>query len=248
MDVLDFSAAILADALAVAVVAASLFRGLFRKYFNLNLYVMTLCAVDALRWVILHSYGLKSTEYFFAFFLGDALLAITAYLMILGFFDTLFRDTSLRPQIRLALFVFFLLVAGMSYVFISNTVDHFYSRLIVEFQQNMYFAQVVLTALLWVALAHLRVSGRQLNLLIAGLGMPAAALAAGYALQNLLPRELNLTLSELTRRFSTLATLAMLGLWCYALIKVPAGTAVPAPAPAQSGKLEPALAEAVSES
>ena len=238
--VLDYALTIFGYALASAIVAASVVRGYLRRYFYLNLYVVALCAFDALRYAFLRAYGFRSPQYFYAYFLTDAISVILAYLLILGFFDILFRNSPLRAQVRVALFLFFALVAGTSYIFISHSVSHFYSRLVVEFQQNMYFAALVLTVLLLVSLAHLRVRDRQLGLLITGLGIFAPAPAGGYALQNLLPRDLFEALSELTRRVPALATLAMLSLWCYALVQVPTEAGTPAQAPA----LEPAKAAA----
>ncbi len=234
MSVLGWSLAVLVDVLALLTLAAGVRSGCARRYGYLSLYLVGLFACDALRYAFLLRYGFSSLQYFYAFYLSDAFLAILAYRLILGFFDSLFRGTPLRRQVRLALMLFFLLIAGMSYVFISHSVQYFYSRLVVEFQQNLYFAEVVLTALLWVSLVHLRIGDRQLRLLITGMGVHAAALAGGYALQNLLPREVLL----LTRKLSPLATAGMLGLWWYTLARVPAA------APAEAPAAEPRLAEA----
>ncbi len=131
--VLDYVLQILVYAVAAAVVAAGVRRRCSRRYLYLNLYVLALCGFDALRWGFLRAYGFSSPQYSYAYFLTDAVLAVLAYLLILEFFDILFHDSPLRMPVRLALFFFFLLVAGMSYVFISNSVSHFYSRLVMEF-------------------------------------------------------------------------------------------------------------------
>ncbi len=225
---------------AAGVLGGSLRRACFRRYFFLNLYVMAVCACDALRWVFLRTYGFSSPQFSYAYYLSDAVLAILAYILILKFFDILFRNSPLRVTIRLALFFFFLLLAGMSYIFVSHSVSHFYSRLVMEFQQNMYFAMLVLAALLWVSLAHLQLGDRQLNLLITGVGIHASLLAGVFALASLLPKELYLALAPIVQRSSPLATITMFSLWSYAFLRVPAEVTTPAPEPT----LEPLLAQA----
>lgn len=250
VDILDSALAIIVYALALANVALGAARGCVRRYLYVNLYLLALLAADALRHVSRRAYGFTSLEYFYVYYLSDALLAVFTYLLILGFFDILFRDSPLRVQVRLALLIFFGLVAGMSYVFVSHSVSHFYSRLLVEFQQNMYFAGLLLTVLLWVSLLHLRIADRQLSLLITGVGILVATQASGYALQNLLPRELFLALSGATRHIPPLATVAMLGVWCYAFVQAPEKAARAAEAGkttgdlAHSAELKPALSEA----
>ncbi len=240
LNVVDYVLQVLVYSAAASVLVGGLRRRCLLRYFYLNLYVVAVCGCDVLRWAFLGTYGFSSPQYSYAYYLSDAVLAILAYVLILEFFDILFRNSPLRVTVRLALFFFFLLVAGMSYVFVSHSVSHFYSHLVMEFQQNMYFAMVMLAALLWISLAHLRLGDRQLNVLIAGVGIHASSLASGNALANLLPKELYLALVPVMQRLSPLATLTMFSLWSYAFLRVPAEVTVPAPTPV----LEPQLAEA----
>ncbi len=228
VDVLDYALAIGVHVLALSIIAASVWQQCVRRYLYLNLYAIGLLVLDGVRYIFLQRYGFTSKQYFLAFYGTDVVLVVLLYLLILSIFDMVFRDSPLRAQIRGALFGFLGLVAGMSYVFISNSVSHFYSHLLVEFQQNMYFASVVLTVLLCVSLAHLRVEDPQLGMLIAGLGVLAATQGGTYALQNLLSKDLFLKLSEFTRRMPAVSTMVMLGLWCYALVKVPVSLRAPA--------------------
>lgn len=240
VNVVDYILQVLVYGTAACVLVGSLRQRCLRRYFYLNLYVVALCGCDALRWAFLRAYGFSSPQYSYAYYLSDAVLAILAYVLILEFFDILFRNSPLRITVRLALFFFFLLVAGMSYVFISKSVSHFYSRLVMEFQQNMYFSMVVLAALLWISLAHLRLGDRQLALLITAVGIHASSLASGFALTNLLPANFFSAVIPLMQRLPALATITMFSLWSYALLRVPAEVTVRAPTPV----LEPQLAEA----
>ncbi len=218
--VLDTIFGLLISALATGVVAVSIWRGCVRKYFFVNLSVAVMLLCDALRYFALYKYGFSSKQYFMVFYLSDAMLVTAMYLVILSFFDVIFGDTPLRSQVRWALAFFTLLVGVVSYSMLSRTLPHFYSRLVVEFLQNMYFAAVLLAVLLWISLNHLRVHDMQMGLLISGLGLALSIQAAGYALQNLLPRDMFETFGFLMRRVPAVATVVKCGLWCYALAAV----------------------------
>lgn len=215
--VLDTILAAICWALEFGVLAASIRGKSVRRYFFVNLYVGAMLFCGGMRCVALGTYGFQSPQYFYSFYLTDALLVTTAYLLILSFFEIIFKYSNLRTQIRLALLFFIVLVGIVSDVTISRSLSHFYSRLLVEFLQNMYFAAVILTVLLWISVRYLRVNDRQMGLLIAGLGLCFSTQAAGYALQNLLSRELFEGLRFFLLRVPVLATIAELGLWCYAL-------------------------------
>ena len=223
--------------LALGVVGVSLHRHSFRRYSYLNLYAIALLVVDLQRYAVLYAYGFNSKQYFWAFYLSDALLNVLLYLLILSFFDVVFRESPLRATVRLSLLGAFALLSFISYLSISSTVKHFYSRLTIEFQQNMYFASVVLAVLLCMSLAHLRVQNPQLSMLIGGLVVYATLQAASYALQNIM---LAKVLTEVVRLMSSISTAVMLGIWCYSLAKLP----ITAPAPEKRGEpvLQPAWA------
>jgi len=215
--VLDLAFSVIVAALALSVLILSILNGCFRRYFFVNLCVAVMLLCDGLRYATLYRYGYRSIEYFCCFYLTDALLVTVTYLLILSFFEVIFGDMFLRRYVRLTLLFLILLVGLMSNAMISRTLPHSYSRLVVEFLQNMYFAAVILTVLLWISLSYLGVEDRRTALLVAGLGVFASAEAANYAVQNLLPKNMFLALGPLLGKVHTLATIAKLGLWCYAL-------------------------------
>lgn len=239
VSVLDVVLAIGGHLLALGVVGVSLYRHSFRRYLYLNLYAIALLVVDLLRYVVLNAYGFKSMYYFWAFYLSDALLSVLLYLLILSFFDVVFSESSLRETVRISLLGAFALLSFISYISISSSVKQFYSRLTIEFQQNMYFASVVLAVLLCMSLAYLRVRNPQLSMLIGGLGVLATLQAASYALQNII---LAKSFGEVVRLMSAISTAAMLGIWCYALAKLP--TTSPATAKHAQPTLQPAWSAA----
>lgn len=213
---------------ALALILICLWRKCARRHRFVVLYAVVMLLTDGLRYVAYARYGFQSYNYFYAFYLTDALLVLATYLLILSFFDVIFGDTPLHSQVRLALFFFILLVGLVSQVMIARNLSHFYSRLLVEFLQNMYFAAVILTVLLWASFNHLRISDRVLGLLIAGLGITLSAQAANYAFANLLSRDMFEALRPVLMRIPVAATLLKMGLWCYAVSGLPAPVASPA--------------------
>lgn len=215
--VLDSILALIGTALAVGVLATSAALGCLRRLFFVNLYAAVVLLSDGARYFTLHYYGFRSYQYFYIFYITDALLVTATYLLILSFFETIFGKSSLRTVVRWALLFFVILVALVSNAMISRSLPHFHSRLLVEFLQNMYFAAVILTVLLWISLNYLRVDDRQIALLVAGLGLSLSLQAANYAMQNLLSRQILETLHPLVLRVPPLAMITKLGLWCYAI-------------------------------
>jgi hypothetical protein len=248
----DLAILFVGDSLALAFVAICVWKSVFRRYLYLNLYSTSLLACSAVRQLVLHAYGRSSPTYFFTYFLSDLLLAVALYMAILSVFDIILRDSPLRNKARTAFASCFAIVAAISYFAISNSISHIYSHYIIALQQNMYFASVVLTILLCITLAHLRVEDPQLRVLVYALGVFGGMQAGGYALQNLLPKESFDAWWVVIRRILPLSTHVLLALWCSALVRVPALSRVFAPSEGFSGTdtfhggqaLQPALVRA----
>ncbi|GEM_PF-5779558 len=213
------------QALAWGFVGLALFKGTFRRYKYLCIYTGSMIACDILREACLRAYGWRSQEYFFTYFGLDVLLVVLRYLATISIFEIILSESPFRTQARMAFLTLVGLVVAVSYWFTSNLVISretlFLKRLIVEVQQNMYFASVVLTLMLCVTLAYLRVKEPQLRALVGGLGMSAAMQAASWAVQSLVPKNQFDALWSVVRYISPVATLAMLAIWCYALTMLP---------------------------
>jgi hypothetical protein len=219
---------IVVEGLALALLIVSIARKCFRRFFFVNLYAAVVLLSDGARYFALKQFGYSSPEYFYSFYITDAALVTSTYLIILSFYEVIFGKTSLRREVRLALTFFVILVAGISYVMISGMTPagnplRFYSHLLVEFVQNMYFAAVILTVLVWISVLYLRVEDTQLRMLIAGLGISLSVQAAYYAFQNLLPQDLFQRLQQagVLRYVSQFAAIAKFGLWCVAVSGLP---------------------------
>ncbi len=208
--------AIVSIALSLAGVVVCLVRGDFFRYFFLNAYLLTCVLFTGGCLYLISSEGYDSTAYFYFYYLVDAIVTVVAYLAIASLFDQLFRKSVFRSYVRLTLFFFFVLVIGISGLFISRSVENFYSGFVIELEQNMYFVGVVLTFLLWMSMSYLGAQNRRFVLLVAGMGIVFAAHAANYAIRFLFP-----SLSALTLVVPPLAYNFMAGLWLYTFLRVP---------------------------
>jgi len=237
MSTIDLLNVVVCDLLALSFLVICIWKGMARRYIYLNLHSASLLISSGVRFLVRSSYGFQSTKYFYTFYISDLVLTVLLYMVILSVFETILRDSALRNQARGAFFVCFAIVAAMSYFAISNSLSNHVQRYVIELQQNMYFTSVVMTALLCVALTHLRVADPQLRVIVFGLGVYGGLHAAGYAWQNMLPKDTFLASFAIISRILPIATDLRLALWCAALIRVPALSEVTAGAEEASGNI-----------
>ncbi len=212
----ELSVEIASVVLALTSVGVCLLSRCFRRYVFLNLYLLMCTGFSIGNYYVRSLYGYTSEQYYYFYFMGDAVMMFVAYLVIGSFFDHLFRHSVFCSYIRPALVFLFLLVVGISGLFISRSVGHFYSGFVIELEQNMYFVGVVLTFLLWISMSYLGAQNRRFVLLVAGMGTLFAAHAANYAVRFLFP-----SLSALTLLVPPLAYNFMVGLRLYTFLRVP---------------------------
>ncbi len=208
--------ALLATVVSLAIVVVCLKQRCFLRYFFLNVYIIISVAFTWGCFYVLYKEGYDSLAYFYFYYTGDALGTIVGYLVIASLFDQLLRRSIFRPYVRPTLLIFFLLVVGISGLFISRNVQQLYPRFVIEFEQNMYFVGVLLTFLLWMTMTYLGAETRRFALLVSGMGIFFAAHAANYAIRFLFP-----SLSALTLVVPPLAYNFMVGLWLYTFLWVP---------------------------
>lgn len=216
----------LSVALALAVVGVCLRQRCIIRYLFLNLYLLSITAHTIGGLYFIRTEGYESPAYFYFYYTGDAILTVFGYLLIASFFDQMFRGSFLRPYIRPTLAIFFMLVVGVSALFISRNVPNLYSRFVIQFEQNMFFVGVLLTLLLWISMSYLRAESRRFVLLVSGLGIYFSAHAANYAL-----RFLFRDLADVLTKVPPLAYTLMVLLWLYTFVRVPEGEAMVEPVP-----------------
>ncbi len=221
----DLIVALLSVVLSLGTVGVCLRHKCFRHYLFLNLYLLVSLFFTLGCYYLYRTEGYNSGAYFYFYFIGDAFGTTVGYLAIASMFQQMFRQSIFRPYVRPTLVFFFLMVAGISVLFISGSVDRMrlFPRFVIEFEQNMYFVGVLLTFLLWVAMTYLRAESRRFVLLVSGLGVYFSAHAANYALRFLFSDSLQL--KEILTRVPPLAYSFMVVLWLYTFWRVPEGEA-----------------------
>ena len=212
----DLVIEVLGAVLALGVVVISARQGFFKRYLFLNVYLLTNVVFTSGCYYVRSLYGYTSLEYYYFYYVGDAIPNVIGYLLIGSFFDRLLRESVFHKYVRPTLAIFFVLIVGISAFFIVGSVEHLYSEFVLELQQNLYFVGVLLTFLLWMSVNYLDVRSRRFTLLVSGLGIYFAAHAASYALRFLF--------SGLEAPMTAVPPLAynfMVGLWLYTFLWVP---------------------------
>jgi hypothetical protein len=196
-----------------------LWRGYARRLAALCFYVTAYFGVDALlRPWALHRYGPASVEYFYLYWLTDALLALCTFLLICAFFRrACSHDRKLWTFVRpILLLILAFIVADSAFALHQHYKDLF-TAFIFVFNQNLYFTGAVLNTVLFLMLLRFeKTDTQELELLVCGLGIQYAGPAADFALIHLLGNN-NPAARLLAMYLPPLCALGMLGLWFYAV-------------------------------
>lgn len=215
-DVLSYLGYTLEVCLLVYLVA----RGHARRLWEIAAYVAMSVGVAGARAYALHEYGFSSRQYYNCYWVTDLFLVFTAFIVVIFLFR---RACSQRSEmwrhLRFLLGTVFIGVAAISFFSLSNPREQIYSLFIIEFSQNLYFACLVLTTLLYLLVLKLEVADEQLGLLVCGLGIEFAGPAAGLALFYLTR---GAEIAHLVGVYLVpLCDMGMILTWFYALSRVP---------------------------
>ena len=222
----DLIVAALSVLLSLSIVAVCVRYKYFLRYYLLNLYLLISAFHTVGAIYIIRTYGYTSEVYFWFYYLWDAFAICIAYLLIGSFFDQMLRHSIFRQYVRPTLGIFFILLLGVSWLYVSRSSDQLYSRFVFEFEQNMFFVGVLLTFLLWISMMYLGAETRRFALLVSGIGIYFAAHAANYAARFLFPG-----LEAIAARIPALAYNLMVLVWLYTFLFVPEGEVAAAPVP-----------------
>lgn len=202
------------------VLLGALFRPKVRgRNVPLIVYVISFFMMDGVaRPYALYHYGLNSSQYAVCYWITDVLLVLAAFLLICFLFRRASKENKeLWSYLRGMLPAVFVLTAFISSYSLSLHYDHLFTRFIVGFQQNLFFACLVLNTLLYVMLQYLENPDEELNLLVCGMGIALAGPAAGLALMYLTPGGQNAgVLYGLVTPFCNLGVFA---LWLFAVTR-----------------------------
>lgn len=200
---------------ALAVVCA-LKKGVFRRYFLLNLFMTCSILVSIARYQTLSSYGYTSAQYLYVYFYSDALLNVILYFALASLYAHVFSEMKVERYVRLGTLLLLVGTALFSYAVVQQSTSRLVTYFVGELSQNLYFVGLVLTYILWGAILKLRETRTQLVQLVLSLGLYFSVFAAVYALGNLYPRA-NSVLGPLVPLFGLILPLA----WTHAFWRLP---------------------------
>jgi hypothetical protein len=202
----------------------------FTRYFTLALYLATSIAVGAGRFLILAATGFSSNAYVYFYFYSDAVLTICLFFVLMSFYSLVFSEMGVSKLVRSGAMLLLGGTALISHHMVASSGDKMVTRFVFELSQNLYFVGVVLTYVLWGAMAKLRENRTRVLQLVLSMGVYLSAFAASYALCNMYPE------SGLWRYIMPTLAIWLPVSWTYSFLKVPedariATAQVVAPAP-----------------
>lgn len=210
-------------------------RRLAVDLWEISLYLLTALSVGAARYYVLARYGFASQQYGTCYWATDLLLVLAAFVLVVSFFRRACSENAEMWQfVKMLLGAVLIAIAVISYFSLANHRGEIFSSFTIEFSQNLYFASLVLTTLLYLMTLRMDLADERLGLLVCGLGIEFAGPAAGLALVHLT------SVPEVSRLVGIylipLCDAGMILTWFYAisripgLAKVPQGRVKPAPA------------------
>jgi hypothetical protein len=185
------------------------------NHFTLVFYLCACLAVNIGRYSIIRTSGYTSDAYYYFYFYSESLLAIGLYFVLMSLYSHVFSEMGVSKQIRAGAMLLLAGTAGISYYMVATSSDRFVTHFVVELGQNLYFVGVVLTYLLWAAMAKLRENRMRLMQLILSMGVYVSLFAGSYALDNLYPNH------EFWRYYFPFIALWLPTSWAYTFMKVP---------------------------
>ena len=213
---LQFAIWFLGTLLEVAVVVCAVKKGLFRRYFFLNLYMLLSAAVSVGRFRVLMTDGVDSTAYRYFYFYSDALLTIILFFALISLFSYVFQEMHVEKYVRMGAVLLLAGTAWFTYAVVNQSSARIVTHFVFELSQNLYFVGLVLTYVLWGAILKLRETRALLVQLVLSLGVYFSAYAASYAISNLRPNLFDYV-SFIVPVIGCLLPLA----WAYAFWRVP---------------------------
>jgi hypothetical protein len=194
-------------------------KGYAGRLWEVVLYLIASLGLNGARYYTLYHYGLASREYAYSYWTTDLLLVLAAFLLVSAFFRRACSENGkMWRHVRLLLVTVLILVLCISIVSLSHHTGGIFTFFIVEFQQNLYFACLVLNTLLYLLVVKMEVADDRLGLLVCGLGIEFAGPAAGLAFYYLTGGDQGRLIGVY---FVPLCDVGMILTWFYAIARVP---------------------------
>lgn len=185
------------------------------QHFTLALYLCACVATDLGSYSIIKTSGYNSSAYFYFYFYSQSLTTICLYFVLMSLYSQVFSDMGVGKYIRALAMLLLAGTAGISYYMVAAHADRFITHFVIELGQNLYFVGVLLTYLLWGAMAKLRENRTRLMQLVLSMGVYVSLSACSYAMNNFYPNH------GFWRYYFTMTALWLPLSWAYAFMKVP---------------------------
>ena len=206
----------------LAVVLAELFcvicllkRRAFSQHFTLVLYMCACLATDIGNYRLITTSGYDSNAYYYFYFYSQLVLTICLYFVLMNLYSHVFSEMGVGNQIRAASMLLLAGTAGISYYLVASSASRFLTHFVLELGQNLYFVGVVLTYVLWGAMAKLRENRTRLMQLVLSMGVFVSLSAGSWAMNNLYPNH------RFWQYYFPIASMWLPLSWAYTFLKVP---------------------------
>ncbi len=199
-----------------SVLVCSLRKGVFRRYFFLNLYMLFSVLGSMGQFRVLMHYGRSSLEYRYFYYYSEALLVISLYFALISLYSRVFEELKVEKYVRFGAVLLLAGTAWFSYAVVNQSSARMLTHFVYELSQNLYFIGLVLTYALWGVILKLRETRALFVQLVLSLGVYFSAYAASYAISNLRPD----LFSYMVYLFPVIGCLLPLA-WAYAIWRVP---------------------------
>jgi hypothetical protein len=187
----------------------------FSQHFTLVFYLCACIAADIASYSIINTSGYKSATYFYFYFYSQSLLTICLYFVLMNLYSHVFSEMGVGKYIRSGAMLILGGTAGISYYLVAVSSQRFVTHFVSELGQNLYFVGVVLTYLLWGAMAKLRENRTHLMQLVLSMGVYVSLSAGSYAVNNLYPNH------GFWQYYFPLTSIWLPVSWAYTFMKVP---------------------------
>jgi hypothetical protein len=196
---------------------ACLIRGkALSQHFTLVLYLCGCLATEIAARGILQTSGFDSVAYYYFYFYSKSFLTICLYFVLMNLYSHVFSDMGAGKYVRGAAAMILAGTAGISCYMVASSSDRMVTNFAVELSQNLFFVGLILTYLLWFAMAKLRENRTRLAQLVLSMGVYVSLSAGSYALSYLYPDH-----DGFWKYYFPITSLWLPLSWAYTFLKVP---------------------------
>jgi hypothetical protein len=133
----------------------------------------------------------------------------------MNLYSLVLSEMGVAKQVRAGAMLILAGTVGISYYLVASSSQRFVTRFVLELGQNLFFVGVVLTYVLWGAMAKLRENRTRLMQLVLSMGVYVSLSAGSYALLNLYPNH------TFWQYYFPITAIWLPASWAYTFMKVP---------------------------